>query len=49
MQKGGKMVRENCIRVTLSEKEKEMLRKKAEQAGVTMSCYIRQALIKGGK
>lgn len=43
------MVRENCIRVTLSQEEKELLRKKAEKAGLTMSCYLRQVLIKGGK
>lgn len=43
------MAREDCIIVKLSEKEKNIIRKKAEKEGLTISGYVRNVLIKGGK
>lgn len=40
------MIREDCIIVKLSEKEKNIIRENAEKQGLTMSAYIRKILIK---
>jgi predicted DNA binding CopG/RHH family protein len=46
MQKGEIMAREDCIIVKLSEKEKSIIREKAEKQGLTISAYVRQVLVR---